>query len=90
MKNIEEFKPGIYRHYKGGQYVALALARHHEAGEPMVVYVCCERGTVSVREWDSPGKDSWCDILKSVPVGPMGSSPKDMPRFEYVGPSVMP
>ena len=30
--------PGLYRHYKGGLYQVLALARHSETREPMVVY----------------------------------------------------
>ena len=31
-------KPGKYRHFKGGEYELLALARHSETGEEMVVY----------------------------------------------------
>ena len=31
--------PGIYRHYKGGLYMVLGVARHHEAhGKEYVVY----------------------------------------------------
>ncbi len=30
--------PGLYRHFKGRQYRALATATHSETGEPMVVY----------------------------------------------------
>ncbi len=29
---------GIYRHFKGNTYEALALARHSETLEPLVVY----------------------------------------------------
>lgn len=32
-------KAGVYRHYKGGLYWVLGLARHSESGEKMVVYV---------------------------------------------------
>lgn len=35
---MEQIKLGIYRHFKGGQYRVLALARHSESLEPMVVY----------------------------------------------------
>ena len=35
---MDEFKPGIYRHYKGKDYELLYLARHSETEEPMVVY----------------------------------------------------
>jgi hypothetical protein len=30
--------PGRYRHYKGGEYEVLGLARHSETLEPMVLY----------------------------------------------------
>lgn len=30
--------PGLYRHYKGGDYEVVGLARHSETLEPMVVY----------------------------------------------------
>jgi len=34
-----KFIPGIYRHWKGGLYVALCVARSHEdEGEPEVIY----------------------------------------------------
>jgi hypothetical protein len=31
-------KPGRYRHYKGGEYQVLEIARHSETEEDMVVY----------------------------------------------------
>ena len=30
--------PGRYRHFKGNEYEVLAIARHSETEEPMVVY----------------------------------------------------
>ncbi len=33
-----ELKPGKYRHFKGGEYELLGIARHSETLEPMVVY----------------------------------------------------
>ncbi|HWH81493.1 MAG TPA: DUF1653 domain-containing protein [Burkholderiaceae bacterium] len=30
--------PGRYRHYKGGEYEVIGVARHSESHEPMVVY----------------------------------------------------
>lgn len=33
-----DIKPGKYRHFKGGEYQVLGLARHSESGEVMVVY----------------------------------------------------
>ena len=29
---------GLYRHYKGGEYEVLGVARHSETREPLVVY----------------------------------------------------
>lgn len=31
-------EPGLYRHFKGGTYRVLAVARHSETEERMVVY----------------------------------------------------
>jgi len=31
-------EPGRYRHFKGGEYEVLAIAKHSETQEPMVVY----------------------------------------------------
>lgn len=33
-----ELQPGVYRHFKGGRYRVLMLARHSETEEQMVVY----------------------------------------------------
>lgn len=33
-----DLKPGKYRHFKGGEYELLAIAKHSETLEPMVVY----------------------------------------------------
>ena len=34
----DEIRPGRYRHFKGGEYEVLGIARHSETEEPMVVY----------------------------------------------------
>ena len=31
-------KPGKYRHFKGGEYELICVAKHSETEEPMVVY----------------------------------------------------
>ncbi|MEF9968822.1 MAG: DUF1653 domain-containing protein [Ruthenibacterium sp.] len=33
-----DIKPGLYRHFKGGEYEVLYMARHSETLEEMVVY----------------------------------------------------
>lgn len=33
-----ELKPGRYRHYKGGEYQVIGVARHSETEELLVVY----------------------------------------------------
>ena len=33
-----EWKPGLYRHFKGNLYRLLYVAKHSETLEPMVVY----------------------------------------------------
>ena len=41
--------PGLYRHYKGGLYEVLHLARHSETEEELVVYRSLSEGGVWVR-----------------------------------------
>lgn len=36
--NVPSAVPGRYRHFKGGMYEAIGLARHSETLEDMVVY----------------------------------------------------
>ena len=36
--NMNEIKPGKYRHFKGNEYEVLGIAQHSETLEPMVVY----------------------------------------------------
>ncbi|MFN6105234.1 MAG: DUF1653 domain-containing protein [Planctomycetaceae bacterium] len=40
MSALPEVRPGRYRHYKGNEYLVLALARHSETEEELVVYRC--------------------------------------------------
>lgn len=35
---VKEIKPGRYRHFKGNEYEVIAVARHSETTDPMVVY----------------------------------------------------
>ena len=38
LKPLPEIRLGLYRHYKGGVYEVLGLARHSETLEPLVIY----------------------------------------------------
>lgn len=81
-----DFKPGLYEHYKGGQYIALHLVRHHESDELFVVYVSLTKGTINIREYASPGKDSWCDMVEQFVGQPARCDPEyeTVPRFKFL------
>ena len=72
-----DFKPGVYRHYKGQHYLALGLAREDETNETVVVYTRLyprdglPMSTRRLSVWN-----------ESVIVTP-GAAPQ--PRFSYVG-----
>ena len=38
LPELPETPLGRYRHYKGGEYQVIAVARHSETNEPLVVY----------------------------------------------------
>ncbi|KAF1726341.1 MAG: DUF1653 domain-containing protein [Pseudoxanthomonas sp.] len=38
LPNLPGLTPGLYRHYKGNNYEVIAVARHSETLEPVVVY----------------------------------------------------
>ena len=67
VSTIDElFKPGLYRHYKGGLYTAVCLVTHHETRRPMVLYVSHTYGGTNVRPlagW--PGdQDAWLGYVR--------------------------
>ncbi len=71
MKKIE---PGIYKHYKGNKYLVLALAKHSETLEEMVVYVSLYDNLES-QVWVRPAK------MFSEVVEYRG---KTVPRFKLI------
>ena len=67
-------QPGRYRHYKGRDYIVIAVARHSETDEELVVY-----------RQDYGERALWCRprqmFEETVVVGG-----QTVPRFQYVGP----
>ena len=61
MQKIEIGK--TYRHYKGNLYKIIALAKHSETLEDMVVYSSLDGKKIWVRP-----KSMWNDIIESLGV----------------------
>lgn len=70
--------PGRYRHYKGGEYEVVGVARHSESDDRLVVYrpLYNDSGL-----WVRP----LAMFLETVIVGGQA-----IPRFEYLGPMGVP
>ena len=69
----QEIKLGKYKHYKGGEYEVLGVAKHSETLEEMVVY----RALYGKKElWVRPLKM----FMEDVEV-----DGKTIPRFKYLG-----
>ena len=70
---MDEFTPGVYRHYKGRDYRLITLARHSETEEQMVVYQALygERGI-----WVRPAS-MWNETVLV--------DGREIPRFRYIG-----
>ncbi|MBR3928034.1 MAG: DNA helicase RecQ [Clostridia bacterium] len=72
-------KKGKYRHFKGGEYELLYIARHSENDEPMVVYRALYEGG------ETPNGDGiWVRPL-SMWTEQVTRDGKTFPRFSYVG-----
>ena len=70
---METIKPGRYRHFKGGEYEVVGLAKHSETMEEMVVYRALygERGL-----WVRPAS-MWNETVER--------NGKTFRRFTYLG-----
>ena len=87
----EQFRPGVYRHYKGGLYHAIALGWMNEVSTPHmlgVIYLSMTTGEWHVRPYTSLILDAWCDeVLAPYTDVPEGHTAEVwVPRFIYVGP----
>ncbi len=68
-------KNGLYRHYKGNNYLLLDVVRHSESLEELVLYKCLyenDLGELWVRPLEMFIEDVTIDGVKK-------------PRFEYIG-----
>ena len=58
----EKIRPGKYRHFKGNEYEVIAIAKHSETLEPMVIYKALYgEGGVWARPahmWNEPASDN--------------------------------
>ncbi len=70
-----EPRPGLYRHYKGGEYRVVGIARHSETLEPLVVYEALYGGRGL---WVRPAA-----MFVETVAGENGVGRR--PRFERVG-----
>jgi hypothetical protein len=53
---IKQFKPGVYKHFKGQKYLALFTSKHSETLEDYVVYISLYNNKKS-QLWIRPLKD---------------------------------
>lgn len=68
-----DLKPGKYRHFKGGEYELIGIAKHSETLQPMVVYRALY-GDGGL--WVRPAS-MWTEVVDKN--GYHG------PRFQYIG-----
>jgi len=68
-------KPGLYRHFKGGKYQVLEVARHSETEELLVIYCSIDDPTTT-----------WVRPLEMF-SGVVESSDGSFPRFELTAPA---
>ena len=75
MSALPEVRPGRYRHYKGNEYLVLALARHSESEEELVVYRC------------DYGDRSWWVRPRAMFQETVEVAGRTVPRFEWIAES---
>lgn len=70
---MDDFRPGLYRHFKGNNYRLLFVARNSETMELMVVYQALY-GEMGI--WVRPAS-MWLETVER--------DGKTFRRFEYIG-----
>ncbi len=76
-----KIKKGIYRHYKGGLYRVIGVARHSETLEELVIYIAL------YKDEKHDENALWARPLKMF-VENVRLDGVLVPRFEYVGESI--
>ena len=70
---LPEVAPGRYRHYKGNDYEVVAVARHSETLEPVVVYrALYGEGGLWVRPYAMFCEEvmvNGCSVRRFAPIG---------------------
>lgn len=98
LEGIQEaaFRPGVYEHWKGGLYYALAIGwiNEVEPRERAVFYLSLTTGEWHARPYTSQTKDAWLDNILVEAVAPAGEPSARVQwwtrRFRYVGPQPVP
>ncbi len=59
----------VFRHYKGGLYTVVCVAKHHETSEIVVVYRSVDGGAYWARPLNGSRKDpdGWCTLVNGKP-----------------------
>lgn len=70
-----EIKLGIYKHFKGGMYRVIGVAKHSETLEDLVIYEAL---------YDNPESKFWVRPLENF-LGEAELDGKKISRFEYIG-----
>ncbi|MBW2968020.1 DUF1653 domain-containing protein [Candidatus Woesearchaeota archaeon] len=75
---MSEPKPGRYRHFKGGEYEVIGVARHSETQEELVIYKALFSSP------DFPEGQLWARP-KGMFMGTKVIDGKEVKRFEFIG-----
>jgi hypothetical protein len=75
---MNELKAGIYKHYKGGLYMVLGVARHEETDEKLIAYIQLS-GKKGPKIWVRAYKTFFDEIVVNGVI---------KPRFAYIGDEV--
>lgn len=75
IKNVMELKLGKYKHYKGGEYRVIGVAKHSETLEDLVVYEALYKNEVS-KLWVRP---------LSMFTEEIERDGQKIKRFKYIG-----